>query len=57
MQLNAYQLLAIFLHPVLTKIVGEPNLASIMLALLEHNARKVGFSDNIGEDRMREDCQ
>ena len=31
MLLNADQLLAVFPYPVLTKIVGEPNLASITL--------------------------
>ena len=28
-----------------------------MLALLERNAREVGFSHNLGEDRVREDRQ
>ena len=28
-----------------------------MLTLLERNAREVGFSDNLGEDRVREDRQ
>ena len=28
-----------------------------MLALLEHNARKVGISHNLGEDRVQEDRQ
>ena len=28
-----------------------------MLALLERNAREVGFSDNLGEDQVREDRQ
>ena len=37
MPLNANQLLAVFLHPVLTKIIGEPNLASITLQQSEHN--------------------
>ena len=31
MPLNADQLLAVFPHPVLTKIIGEPYLASITL--------------------------
>ena len=37
MPLNANQLLAVFLHPVLMKIIGEPNLASITLQQSEHN--------------------
>ena len=37
MPLNSDQLLAVFLHPVLTKIVGEPNLESITLQQSEHN--------------------
>ena len=103
MPLNADQLLAVFAHLVLTKIVGEPNLKSItlqqsehngnlasiklnlcdgltglmvlsmkpdifkvlfdrsevpiMLTLLERNAREVGLSHNLGEDRVREDRQ
>ena len=28
-----------------------------MLALLERNARKVGFADNLGEHRVRENRQ
>ena len=37
MPLNADQLLAVFPHPVLTKIICEPNLASITLQQSEHN--------------------
>ena len=37
MPLNANQLLAVFPHLVLTKIIGEPNLASITLQQSEHN--------------------
>ena len=37
MSLNADQLLAVFPHPLLTKIMGEPNLASITLQQSEHN--------------------
>ena len=37
MPLNADQLLVVFLHPVLTKIISEPNLASITLQQSEHN--------------------
>ena len=37
MPLNADQLLAVFPHPVLTKIIGKPNLASITLQQSEHN--------------------
>ena len=58
MPLNADQLLAVIPHPVLTKIVGKPNLeVPIVLALLERNAREVGFADNIGEHRVRENRQ
>ena len=37
MPLNSDQLLAVFLHPVLTKIIGEPNLANITLQQSKHN--------------------
>ena len=37
MPLNADQLLAVFPHPVLTKIIGKPNLASITLQQSDHN--------------------
>ena len=37
MPLNVDQLLAVSPHLVLTKIVGEPNLASITLQQSEHN--------------------
>ena len=37
MPLNANQLLAVLPHPVLTKIIGELNLASITLQQSKHN--------------------
>ena len=37
MPLNADQLLAVFPHLVLTKIIGKPNLASITLRQSENN--------------------
>ena len=37
MPLNANQLLEVFPHPVLTKIIRKPNLASITLQQSEHN--------------------
>ena len=55
MPLNVDQLLAVLPHPVLTKIFGEPNLASITLQQSEHNGNlEVGFSDNLGEYRVRD---
>ena len=50
MPLNADQLLAVFLHPVLTKIVGEPNLASITLQQSEHNGNLASIKSNLGND-------
>ena len=49
MQLNADQLLEVFLHPVLTKIVGEPNLASITLQQSEHNGTLALIKSNLGD--------
>ena len=37
MPLNTDQLLVVFLHPVLTKIIGEPNIASITLQQSKDN--------------------
>ena len=37
MPLNADQLLVVFPHPVLTNIVGDPNLESITLQKSEYN--------------------
>ena len=47
MPLNADQLLAVFLHPVLTKIIGEPNLASITLQQSEHNGNLASIKSNL----------
>ena len=44
MPLNADQLLAVFPHPVLTKIIGEPNLARITLQQSEHNGNLVSIN-------------
>ena len=49
MPLNADQLLAVFLHPVLTMIVGKPNLASITLQQSEHNWNLASIKSNLGD--------
>ena len=49
MPLNADQLLAVFPHPVLTKIVGKPNLASITLQQSEHNGNLALIKSNLGD--------
>ena len=49
MRLNADQLLAVFPHLVLTKIVGEPNLASITLQQSEHNGNLTSIKSNLGD--------
>ena len=49
MPLNADQLVTVFLHPVLTNIVGEPNLASIMLQQSEHNGNLASIKSNLGD--------
>ena len=49
MPLNADQLLAVFPHPVLTKIFGEPNLASITLQQIEHNGNLALIKSNLGD--------
>ena len=49
MPLNANQLLAVFPHPVLTKIVGEPNLASIKLRQSKHNGNLALIKSNLGD--------
>ena len=49
MPLNADQLLAVFLHPVLTNIIGEPNLASITLQQSKHNGNLVSIKSNLGD--------
>ena len=49
MPLNAEQLLAVFLYPVLTKILGEPNLASITFQQSEHNGNLASIKSNLGD--------
>ena len=49
MPLNANQLLAFFPHPILTKIVGEPNLESITLQQSEHNGNLALIKSNLGD--------
>ena len=49
MPLNAYQLLAVLPHLVLTKIVGYPNLASITLQQSEHNGNLALIKSNLGD--------
>ena len=49
MPLNANQLSAVFPHPVLTKILGEPNLASITLQQSEHNGNLASIKLNLGD--------
>ena len=48
MLLNADHILAVFPHPVLTKIVGEPNLASITLQQSKHNGNLASIKSNLG---------
>ena len=49
MSINADQLLLVFPNPVLTKIVGEPNLASITLQQSEHNGNLASIKSNLGD--------
>ena len=49
MPLNADQLLAVFLHPVLTKIISKPNLASITIHQSEHNGNLASIKSNLGD--------
>ena len=49
MPLNADQLLEVFPHPVLTKIVGEPNLTSITLQQSKHNGNLALIKSNLGD--------
>ena len=49
MSLNTNQLLAVFPHPVLTKIVGKPNLESITLQQSEHNGNLASIKSNLGD--------
>ena len=41
--------MAVFPHPVLTKIVGEPNLESITLQQSEHNGNIASIKSNLGD--------
>ena len=50
MPLNADQLMAVFLHPVLTKIIGQPNLASITLQQSEHKGNLALIKSNLGDE-------
>ena len=49
MLLNVHQLLAVFPHPVLNKIVGEPTLDSITLQQSEHNGNLASVKSNMGD--------
>ena len=49
MPLNSDQLLEVFPHPVLSNIVGEPNLASITLQQSEHNGNLALIKSNLGD--------
>ena len=49
MPLNADQLLAVFPHPVLTKIVGEPTLESTTLQQSENNGNLASIKSNLGD--------
>ena len=49
MLLNADQLLAVFPHPVLTKIVGKPNLEIITLQQSDHNGNVASIKSNLGD--------
>ena len=49
MPLNADQLLAVLPHPVLTNILGDPNLASITLQQSEHNGNLTSIKSNLGD--------
>ena len=41
--------MAVFLHLFLTKIVGEPNLASITLQQIKHNGNLASIKSNLGD--------
>ena len=49
MPLNADQLLAVFPHPVLNKIVGKPNLESITLQQSENSGNLSSIKSNLGD--------
>ena len=48
MPINADQLMAVFPHPVLTNIVGEPTLGRITLQQSEHNGNLASIKYNLG---------
>ena len=48
MLLNSDQLLEVFMHLVLTKIMGKPNLESITLQQSEHNGNLASIKSNLG---------
>ena len=48
MLLNDDQLLAVFPYPVLTKIIGKPNLVSITLQQREQNGNLASIKSNLG---------
>ena len=49
MPLNADPFLVVFPHPVLTKIVGEPNLESITLQQSKRNGNLASIKSNLGD--------
>jgi len=49
MTLNTEQILAMFPHPTLTKIVGEPALESLTLMQEEHNSNLASVKTNLGD--------
>ena len=49
MPLNSDQLLAVFPHLVLTKIIDETNLASITLQQSKHNGTLTSIKSNLGD--------
>ena len=49
MPLKADQLLAVFPHPVLTKILGKPTLEIITLQKSEHNGNLASVKSNLGD--------
>ena len=49
MLLNANQLLSVFPHPVLTKILGKPNIESITLQQSKHNGNFASIKSNLGD--------
>ena len=49
MLLNADQLLAVFPHPVLTKIVGGSTLESTTPQQIEHNGNLASIKSNLGD--------